>query len=133
MLWISAQRRQHRVFKTYQLERSKTYIRVDEKVLKAFILMTHERYASDYEEAKMVHFKEVDGILMGHLTVKSAHSLLLRTKSEIEMILQGYPPFYLESLRIPDTAEVPNPLPSSRDTKRGGWIVGIGLDIRGPE
>ena len=32
--WISAQRRQRRVFNPYQLETRKTYIRVDEKVLK---------------------------------------------------------------------------------------------------
>jgi hypothetical protein len=94
--------------------------------------MAHERYASDYEEAKVVHFKEFDGVLTGHLMVKSAQSLR-RTKSEIEMILQGYPPFYLESLCLPDATQVPNPLPSFRDTKRGGWIVGIGLDIRNPE
>ena len=73
--WISAQRRQRRASKPSQLETSKTYIRVDEKVLKAFMLIAHERYSSDYEEAKVVHFKEFDGVMTGHLMVKSAHSL----------------------------------------------------------
>lgn len=46
--WISAQRRDQRVSKPYQLDPQRIYIRTDAKTLRAYALMSHDRLGNDY-------------------------------------------------------------------------------------
>jgi hypothetical protein len=118
--WTSPQQRNRRVFKPFQLHSRKSYVRIDKKVLMAYFLMTHT-------SREDVQFKEIDGVLTAHLTAQGAQ-LHFRTKHEIEMILQGYPPFYLATVHVSDTVQVKSPISSHRDVTRAGWIVAIALD-----
>jgi hypothetical protein len=123
--WTSPQQRNRRVFKPYQLHPRKSYVRIDEKVLMAYVLMSRELgYSNDRE---VVQFKEVDGLLTAHLIAKKAQ-LHFRTKHEIDMILDGYPPFYLATIQVSDTVQVKSPISSHDDVTRAGWIVAIALD-----
>ncbi|KAH7303233.1 hypothetical protein B0I35DRAFT_498671 [Stachybotrys elegans] len=119
--WIHASRREKRVFKPYQLSPAKKYVRTDAKTLKAFVMLGH---------GVRVKLTRVGGVLTAHLGVdsESQPQLHSRTKKEVDMILQGYPPFYLEKIVVTDTVHVPSPIQSRDDITRGGWIVGVGLD-----
>ncbi|PVH92342.1 hypothetical protein DM02DRAFT_733756 [Periconia macrospinosa] len=126
--WTSPQQRDRRVFKPYQLDPRKIYVRIDEKVLRAYVLMSREDSGGYQNEShKVVQFKEIDGVLTAHLTAARAQ-LHYRTKQEIEMILQGYPPFYLATIHVSDTVQAKSPISSYDDVTRAGWIVAIGLD-----
>ncbi|ETS85208.1 hypothetical protein PFICI_03233 [Pestalotiopsis fici W106-1] len=117
--WTSAQRRDRRVFKPYQLNASKHYVRTDRKTLEAFLLLSH---------TSRIQFLNVDGILTAHLPLYPGGQQHSRTKHEVEKILQGYPPFYLQRIKVTDTTTVSSPISSAKDITRGGWIVGVGLD-----
>lgn len=123
--WISAQRRDIQVFKPYPLDPTKHYIRTDRKTLEAFVILSG---------TSIIQFSDTNGILTAHIPVlnpKSRHSggkLHNRTKHEIAMILEGYPPFYVEKIRVTYTTTVSSPISSTVDTTRGGWILGVGID-----
>jgi hypothetical protein len=123
--WISAQRRNQRVFKPYSLDPTKPYVRTDRITLEAFLLLSH---------TDVIEFQDIDGTLTAHLPVANSQpsytdgQLHSRTKHEVEMILQGYPPFYQEKIKVTDTTTVSSPISSMDDTTRGGWILGVGLD-----
>jgi hypothetical protein len=118
--WTSPQQRNRRVFKPLQLSARKRYVRIDEKVLMAYFLLTRA-------SPKHVQFEEIDGVQTLHLTAHNAQ-LHFRTKHEIDMILQGYPPFYLAKIDVSDTVVVDSPISSYDDIARAGWIVAIALD-----
>jgi hypothetical protein len=102
-------------------------VRIDEKVLRAYVLLSTESRPGNYNDVNLVQFKEIEGVLTAHLTAREAQ-LHSRTKHEIDMILQGYPPFHLANIDISDTVKVKSPLFSHDDVTRAGWIVAIGLD-----
>lgn len=114
-----------RVSKPYPLDPTKQYIRTDRKTLEAFLLLSH---------TNVIRFQMVEGILTAHLPVIDSISNLSRgelhnrTKHEVEMILQGYPPFYLEEITVTPQTKVLSPILEMEDTRRGGWILGVGLD-----
>lgn len=114
-----------RVRKPYPLDPAKQYIRTDRKTLEAFLLLSH---------TNVIQFHVVEGILTAHLPVidsisnSSVGELHNRTKHEVEMILRGYPPFYLQEITVTRQTKVLSPILEMEDTRRGGWILGVGLD-----
>lgn len=128
-LWKVFERAGHekiqRVRKPYPLDPTKQYIRTDRKTLEAFLLLSH---------TTVIKFDMVEGILTAHLPVidlisnSSIGELHNRTKHEVEMILQGYPPFYLQEITVTHQTKVMSPILEMEDTRRGGWILGVGLD-----
>jgi hypothetical protein len=63
----------------HQLDPMKSYVRIDEKVLRAYMMISHEQWNVD--NCKMVHFKDMDGVLCAHLITKKAQ-LHCRTEHE---------------------------------------------------
>ncbi|KAI0177928.1 hypothetical protein BJ166DRAFT_508320 [Pestalotiopsis sp. NC0098] len=128
-LWKVFERAEHekaqRVFKPYPLDPTKQYVRTDRKILEAFLLLSH---------TNVIQFQVVEGILTAHLPVidsisnSSSGELHNRTKHEVEMILRGYPPFYLQEITVTHQTKVLSPILEMEDTRRGGWILGVGLD-----
>jgi hypothetical protein len=54
------------------------------------------------------------------------------TKREMELILQGYPPWYQNPLSLPGGRHVPHPIVEESDLSRGGWVVAVGLSPTRP-
>jgi hypothetical protein len=125
--WISAQRRDQRVFKPYQLDPRKTYIRTDAKTLRAYALMPHEDCCSQYGGKPVISFKDMIGDLTAHLSASRAQ-LPDVTKEEVEAVLDGYSPFYLEKIYISENSYVTTTILRFEDITRSGWIVAVGLD-----
>ena len=127
-------RRRNFVRKPKQLSLSTTYIRTDTKTLKVFLALLNRSTGFDAtEEPFRVVFKDVDGILTAYIQVLrppivhiSSTYRLDVTKREMELILQGYPPWYQNPLRLPGGRAVPHPIRDQSDLSRGGWIVAVG-------
>ena len=134
--WVSAPRRNKTVKKPKALSLKMRYVRIDTKLLKAFLLLNG---CSVYT----IKFREVDGILTAHLrNIPSYVETYTRTKREIELILEGYPPQYVETIRIAPVHQtssnqiqpasnqwlcIPSPIQERADINRGGWIIAAAL------
>lgn len=134
--WVSAPRRNKSVIKPKSLSLKMRHVRIDKKLLKAFLLM------KGYSE-HTIKFREVNGIMTAHLcNIPSYPKLYSRTKREIELILEGYPPQYVETIRIPQVGQtasdqmqsasnqwlcIPSPIQERADINRGGWIIAAAL------
>ena len=137
--WVSAPRRNKKVKKPKPLSLKMRYVRIEIKLLKAFLLMDGYSQYSQY----MIKFREVDGILTAHLRNLARYTKIhTRKKREIELILEGYPPQYVETIRIPPVGEtasfqiqpasnqwvcIPSPIQEYADINRGGWIIAAAL------
>lgn len=49
------------------------------------------------------------------------------TKSELQCLLEGYPPWYRETFETDTNIKLPFPIRDARDIPRGGWVVAVGL------
>jgi hypothetical protein len=90
-----------------------------------------------------IKFERVDHVLTAHisggspgcpergpgpLTTSPRSTSTALTKSEMDTILNGYPPFYREDMRsATDGLPLENPLRSLKDKSRGGWVVATEL------
>ncbi|KAF8538731.1 hypothetical protein BDD12DRAFT_841313 [Trichophaea hybrida] len=53
------------------------------------------------------------------------------TKVEASRLLNGYPPFYRETLQC-GSVDIPSPIKDDSYVKRGGWVIGVGLSNTAP-
>ena len=136
--WVSPSRRNKKVPKPKQLSLETRYVRVDTKLLRAYLLMNPFLHNN-------IRFHGLGGVLTAHLVKKYRHRLKSQrhiphicnlTKREIELILEGYPPDYSEQIVIPQDqlstkptrrVSVPSPIREWADIHRGGWIIGTAL------
>src|SRR5271156_141202 len=104
-------RRGNFVRKPKQLSFSTTYIRTDTKTLKVFLSLLNVRenfVAFNMGEAPFrVVFKQVEGLMTAYIQIQrplpthiSSTYRLDVTKREMELILQGYPPWYQNPLSL---------------------------------
>jgi hypothetical protein len=122
-------RRGNTVRKPKQLSPTTTYIRTDTTTLKVLLSLLNVG-----EEAVRVIFQEVEGLLTAYIQLRRPLPTNFRrpyrldvTKREMELILQGYPPWYQNPLSLPDNRYIPHPILDPSDLSRGGWIVAVGL------
>lgn len=89
--------------------------------------------SGDYDIRHSLHglrfgdFVEIEGkgdVLVAHLKGTIQRNL---TKKTIEGILEGYPPWYRESLSLGHGRVAPFPIQSSKDLARAGWVIAVGL------
>jgi len=131
-------RRRNFVRKPKQLHLTTTYIRTDTKTLRVFLSLLNLRTVSNPrdvgEEPFRIVFKEVEGILTAYMQIRQPPPIHINgiyrldvTKREMELILQGYPPWYQNPLRLPAGRAVHHPIRDQSDLSRGGWIVAVGL------
>ena len=134
---MSAPRRNKIVKIPKPLSLKMRYVRIDTKLLKTFVLMNE--YSLEYT----IKFHEVDGILTAHLRkFPSKSKFYTRTKREIELIFEGYPPQYVETIRISPVEQIasnqiqpacnqwiciPSPIQERADINRGGWVITAAL------
>ena len=140
--WVSAPRRNKKIKKPKALSLKTRYVRVDTKLLKAFLLVNGcGEDTIKFDDT--IKFREVDGILTAHLRNRPRYTQInTRTKREIELILEGYPPQYVETVRIlvgdgtnnfqiqPASHRwlcIPSPVQERADINRGGWIIAAAL------
>jgi hypothetical protein len=113
-----------------------SYIRTDTKTLRAFVSLLHR------DELRLV-FEEVGTLLTASVTLDPASKLqYLRTgssffriqvsKKEMDLVSQGYSPWYQDPLSLANGSRVPHPIQENADMYRGGWIVAIGLSPTPP-
>ena len=133
--WVSAPRRKKTIKKPKALNLRTRYVRIDTKLLKAFLLVNGcGEDIIKFDDA--IKSREVDGILTAHLRNRPRYiQINTRTKREIELILEGYPPQYVETVRIlvgdgtttfqiqPTSHRwlcIPSPVQERADINRGG-------------
>jgi hypothetical protein len=114
---------------------SGTYICTDARAVFAFILCTvAERKSVSWNPRRLrfgdtqVSYELLGPLVFCHLQgqfQKRRHGL---TKSELECMLHGYPPWYRESfVTYACTVNLTFPIKSEEDVSRGGWIAAVGL------
>jgi hypothetical protein len=67
-----------------------------------------------------VEMRKRDGILFAHIRGTIQEHSISFIKDELENILDGYPPFYHERMRLLHGPEVPSPIRDVRDITRSG-------------
>jgi hypothetical protein len=121
-------RRGNTVRKPKQLSPTTTYIRTDTTTLKVLLSLLNVG-----EEAIRVIFQEVEGLLTAYIQLRRPFPTDFRrpyrldVRNEMELILQGYPPWYQNPLSLPNNRYIPHPILHPSDLSRGGWIVAVGL------
>ncbi|KAF2193184.1 hypothetical protein K469DRAFT_715221 [Zopfia rhizophila CBS 207.26] len=153
--WTSAARREKWVRKPKQLDPTKKYIRTDVRTLKAYLLMNRykgttwdSKTGKSVDQGPTIQFSDVNGVLTAHLYCHPRRHHCGRTKLEVERILNGYPQQYQEFISVSQVSMqgtrkithppmpaksvlIPSPIREVEDVYRGGWIIGVGLDVRG--
>ena len=155
--WNSPGRRARRPFrKPEQLDANKTYLRTDAKTILAFFAYATSKFRSPppsgrglvafgdsssfgglkYEDAELELEEVMDpkggkAVLVAHIKgclTESGEPIKL-TKSEIQNIVDGYPPLYRETFQVrPSAPPIPYPIKTLRDAQvRGSWIIAAGL------
>ncbi|PVI00095.1 hypothetical protein DM02DRAFT_614600 [Periconia macrospinosa] len=119
------------VKKPGQLYLTTSYLRTDTKTLRGFLSLLHR------EELGLM-FEEVGTVMTASVTLdlasKSEYNRhydpqyrIQVSKKEMDLLFQGYPPWYQDPLSLANRGQVPHPIQGSRDIFRGGWIVAVGL------
>ena len=82
--------------------------------------------SGDFANTRL-ELREHEVVLVAH--VKDEHQPLNWdfTKSEVEKIMSGYPPWYRQRVALPHGPVISFPIESESDVLRGGWIVALGL------
>ncbi len=118
-----------------QLPFSGTYICTDVRTVLAFILCTVAETKSSSWSPRHLNFDttRVSRELLGplvfcHIQGQFQERRSRLTKSELERLLDGYPPWYRETFTThAGTVRLAFPTASEADVARGGWIVAVGL------
>lgn len=155
--WNSPGRRARRPFKKpLQLDAKKTYLRTDAKTVLAFFAYATSKFRNPsssghglvafgdsssfgglkYEDAELELEEVIDprggkAVLVAHIKgflTESGEPIRL-TKSEIQNMVNGYPPLYRDTFRIrPAAPAIKYPIENLRDAQvRGSWIIAAGL------
>jgi hypothetical protein len=107
----------------------------DVKTVMAFILCTAQGPRSSWSSTRSNHQNyggtKIDcevwkGIHLCHIQGHVQSNRRLR-KSELEAILDGYPPWYRETFVTRGRITLPFPINSESDVARGGWSIALGL------
>jgi hypothetical protein len=126
------------VRKPKQLRLDTQYYRTDTKTLKVFLALLNTRevfsaFNMSDEPFRLV-FQPVGSLMTAYMTVKTSvpaprfgHYRLDVSKLEMELILQGYPPWYQNPMQLGRGREVQHPILDESDLSRGGWIIAVGL------
>ncbi|KAI1406726.1 hypothetical protein F4819DRAFT_5782 [Hypoxylon fuscum] len=112
------------------------FVCTDARTVLAFVLCTvGEKKTSDWHP-KSLSFKNTRvecETLNGNTTVvhirgsfQSGRCQML-TKTEVEHMLSGYPPWYKEKFKTSAGIELEFPIESERDVPRAGWVIAVGL------
>jgi hypothetical protein len=123
------------VRKPKDLDLGTRYIRTDPIVLKAICFLFSRLAESKYHESgARIVIEDVGSTTTGYITPGPLERELYfisnrieLTKKELEHILDGYPPWYSESLILANGNSIPHPIKSMEDVARGGWIIAVGL------
>ena len=132
--WVLRSHRPKFAKKPEQLAFGRRFLRTDVETVLAFILSTvGERKSSEWDTSRLrfggtaVSFEECHGVLVLHLRGNFRTERVNLTKHEVQMMLQGYPPFYREVVTLKHGPYVPHPIRDERDIERGGWIIAAGF------
>jgi hypothetical protein len=118
------------------LDLSVRYIRTDQRVLKTLLGLTSDVHSRGYSnERGVLVFEGIGSVVTCYFKPRNASTShqnppdvrLEVSKIEAEKIIDGYPPWYCETLLLVNGDRIPHPIKSDDDVRRGGWIVAIGL------
>jgi hypothetical protein len=122
------------VKKPEQLDFRKRFLRTDIDTILAFIMLTvGKEKRSDWDTSRLhfgdtrVSFEECQGVLVVHPRGTIRSDCVSLTKREVQLMLQGYPPFYREIVTLAHGPYVPHPIRNEQDIERGGWIIAVGF------
>jgi hypothetical protein len=105
------------------------FVRTEAKVILAYFLVTARVnfFAEEMLGSRMeyVELMETEKIVLAHLG--KAQRVLDLTKTEVENILDGWPPFYRESFTTVEGHVLNSPIATFDHVRRPAWIVAIGL------
>lgn len=152
--WTDNGRQKRRVSKPEILSLSEDFMRIDFRVLMAFIISTigcnkspgslmwglstyteKDEFVLDVGGAERVEMKAQDGKPVVHLFAERCRpwrpsgetDTRSWTKAEIENLLSGYPPNYSATIRLHNRDAVAFPINSMEDIQKGGWILAVKL------
>jgi hypothetical protein len=152
--WVDNDRKKRRVTKPDMLPLSEAFMRVDFRVLMAFLISTigcneslgslvwgfstyseKDEFVFDAGGAERVEMKVRDDYLIAHLfaercrpwTPSGEKDIRAWTKAEIENLLNGYPPYYSATIMLQNRETVAFPIYSMEDIQKGGWILAVKL------
>ena len=134
--WVNSARRAQMVQKPSNLNFGDEYILTDFNTLLAFVLCSvgDVRKSTWHDDVSEIHYDDTvlelerhDKILVAHVKGPLRPQRLTLTKSEIEKLLSGYPPFYRETLFLSNGEPLNFPIHQDGDIERAGWIIAIGL------
>ena len=129
--WDSPARQDQHVRKPSELYTLRDYVRTDAVTLKAFMIVAAERNETSLTvEIPDLSIKTLD--VTGRVTVHimqpvPRHINSRLTKAEVECMVQGFPPFYRQTLRTTGGVEFHHPIKEPFDVGRGGWILAVGM------
>ncbi|ETN43575.1 uncharacterized protein HMPREF1541_02734 [Cyphellophora europaea CBS 101466] len=132
-------RRGNFVRKPKQLSLTTRYIRTDTKTLKAFLSLLNGHALYETGRSFQIVFKPVGGLTTAYVKIQRGLPNSLNhfcrldvTKREMELIFQGYPPWYQNPLSVGRGRHVTHPIIDESDLHRGGWIFAVGLSPTRP-
>ncbi|KAG4430997.1 hypothetical protein IFR05_013525 [Cadophora sp. M221] len=110
------------------------FLRIDLRTFIAFLLCAApERSCPSWRVylleigALSADIREYEGVLIAHVHGGLQQHALARTKNELEMVMNGYPPFFRDSVRLDHGPVLSFPIRDHRDIPRGGWIIMVGM------
>ncbi|KAI1494118.1 hypothetical protein F5X96DRAFT_619132 [Biscogniauxia mediterranea] len=111
-----------------------SFLCTDAKTVLAFVLYTVDRKKASSWYPKGLSFNEtrvdvetLNGCTVAHIRGPFRTQRQTLTKSELECMLSGYPPWYRETFVTRANIEVPFPISTHEDVSRAGWIIAVGL------
>jgi hypothetical protein len=130
--WI---KRGNFVSKPRLLDLNVRYVRTDQRVLKTLLGLTADVQRHEYSDKRgALIFEEIESVVTAYFKPRTPSGLyrnpgfrLEVTKKEATKIIDGYPPWYCETLLLMNGDKIPHPIQSTDDIWRGGWVVAIGL------
>jgi len=125
--------RRKKIKKPSKLPPNESFLCVDTKFIKAFILLAINHIDAPLEIEASRHNESGEVLVHISLLPNQLNHFFQRNLSilEVDRLLRGYPPFYREVLNC-NGMRVPSPIRTDRDVSRGGWVIGAGLSSTSP-
>ncbi|KAF2107183.1 hypothetical protein BDV96DRAFT_606765 [Lophiotrema nucula] len=145
--WSSAER--EKVKKPIALSPWRTYIRTDADTLLVYVythLVQYERnYLGTWDEFSpdeafeyFIKLEEHGGVLIGtrsnrwyYPDCRELHDWLKEmTKARMNVELAGWIAYSITQLRLENGADIPSPILTKKDLRRGGWVLALAMTSR---
>ncbi|KAI1505747.1 hypothetical protein F5X99DRAFT_216846 [Biscogniauxia marginata] len=131
---LSTKKPQHAKIIIETLPLGSSFLCTDARTVLAFLLYTADKKkksgwyprALSFDETRL-ELETFNGNTVAHIRGVFRTERQMLTKTELDCMLSGYPPWYREKYKTRASIEVPFPISSHEDVSRAGWILAVGL------